>query len=277
MPIGMKSAALRRRFIIDEIKESHEVRVNRLAKQLRVSEMTVRRDLAVLENEGAVTRVFGGAVQKTSEIAPPLPERAAQNAAEKATVAEIAADLVPAGSSVFIGGGSTAEALARALSHRCRADYATNSIKIAQAVSSDINKDVRLFGGMYRQDTDVLIGAEVLEALERRFFDLAFLGTAAIDPQYGILDPTEWHALLVRQVRQRAKRLCVVADISKLFGSSGFVSLGLDDVDVLVLNKPVPLRFLKELGQTGTEIVSKSAHAQRLRERFAALVHGGGR
>ena len=226
--------------ILEILDETSSVRVARLAEQLQVSEMTVRRDLQMLEEQGKLRRVHGGAVLTSPQAMEPASKRAAHQLAETRKIGALAAKLIEPGTHVYIGGGSTTMELAEQLSAGPEARFSTNSIEIAETIARDFQQDVSLLGGSLRSQARTLIGPEAIEMLERRVFDLACIGIAAIDAKDGFLEPTEWHAWLVRTLRRRAGRLAVLADHSKFHARSDFRVLDFEEVDVLVTDRSPP-------------------------------------
>ena len=249
----------RRGQILEILNESAEVRVARLAEQLRVSEMTVRRDLKALEDQGALKRVYGGAVNARAAPLPPVARREPLRGAEKVAIARLAARLVEPGASVFIGGSSTTAHLADELARGPQASVSTQSIAVAQRLAAGVQQDVRLFGGILRPDAGVLIGSEMIELLERRVFDVAFFGIVAVDARFGFLDPTEWHVHLKRAVRRRARRLVIVADHTKFAARSDFCALEFDAVDTLVTDRPPPEDCARALVDAGVRVIAGTA------------------
>src|SRR5699024_9836258 len=104
--------AQRHRHIVEALESAASVSTIELARTLRVSQETIRRDLIQLEQHGALRRVYGGAVtlhrQRSSE--PPFAQRSAINAEAKRVVGEVAAQLVRPGQTVFVDVGTTAQA-----------------------------------------------------------------------------------------------------------------------------------------------------------------------
>ncbi len=247
---------LRHEKILEILDETASVRVARLAKQLQVSEMTVRRDLQMLEEQGKLRRVHGGAVLTAPQALESTQARATRQLAEKQKIAELAADLIEPGMTVYIGGGSTTNALAEQLSFGPLGRFTTNSIEIAEIIARQAQQDVYLLGGNLRSRARTLIGPEAIEMLERRVFDLACIGVAAIDSKDGYLEPTEWHAWLVRTLRRRAGRLAVLADHSKFRARSDFRVLDFEEVDVLVTDRAPPEEHMAS--SKGTKLLHTS-------------------
>jgi DeoR family fructose operon transcriptional repressor len=243
--------------ILGLLEHDQEVFVSRLATQLGVSEMTVRRDLRFLEELGHLARTHGGAVPR--RVQPALAARLPAMAREKQAIGERAAALVAPGSHVFLGGSSTVAALADCMADRDALRITTTSIDIVQRVGRHDRHDVTLLGGTYRRQSATLIGPEMLESLDTRVFDACFVGTQAVHHEFGLLDVTEWHVAAIRKLRARSRRLIVLTDRSKFGSTSNFVAVPLAEIDVVVTDAEPPAPEVDALAQAGVEVIVASA------------------
>src|SRR5690242_8569255 len=116
--------------ILERLSATGSVGVVEVARDLDVSAATVRRDLALLEDQRLLARTHGGAVAHGVLYELPLRYRSSRHQEEKARIARSAAALVPDGASVGLTGGTTTTEVARALSDR-RLTVVTNSLSIA--------------------------------------------------------------------------------------------------------------------------------------------------
>ena len=246
---------LRREQILDILEENREVQVARLAAHLQVSEMTIRRDLKLLEKRGRLKRVYGGAVATSAQAFDSVTSRATLNTDAKDAIASLAATLVEKQMRIFVNGGSTALALAKLLAYGATIQVTTNSIEAAQSIAAGAISDVTLLGGTLRRNAGTLIGPEVLEMIERRTFDITFLGIAAIHPHYGFLDPTEWHAYSARVLRQQSRKVVLLADHSKFEADSDIRSFEYREVDVLVTDRAPPDSHATALAEGEVEVL----------------------
>ncbi len=251
----MKFAEKRRARILSIVQEYDAIEVARLASQLDVSKMTIRRDLAVLQQQGLLHRVRGGAVTKRQRSLDPLLERETINVAAKAKIADLAMELVADARNLFIGGSSTLTFLARLLVDVPDINITTNSMRIAQILAEARKPDVTLIGGALMPNAQVLIGGETIELLQRRFFDLAFAGIAGIDLDNGFLESNEWHVAHHHVMRQRAKKFVVLADHTKLGTPADFCALPHNEVDVLVTDRKPDAAYTACLADSGITLV----------------------
>jgi DeoR/GlpR family transcriptional regulator of sugar metabolism len=248
-------ALLRHERILDLLRQHGLVSVQRLARTVRSSEMTVRRDLAHLAAEGLVRKLHGGAVlavdkAKESHFAATREE----HVEEKRAIAKLAASLIAPGSVVALGAGTTTWHLAQVLAERTDLTFVTNSPNVALALERDLGT-VILTGGQWRTPADALVGPPALWTLERLQSDILFLGANGIDLKAGFTTPVLAEAEVNAALIRKTSRVVVVADHSK-FGRvtlAGFASVGA--VQCLVTDAAAPQAILRGIRRRGVEVL----------------------
>ena len=252
----MVPQAFRRARILELLDRTSNIRVARLSEQLQVSEMTVRRDLRALEDQGALRRVHGGAVLAPDvSLEESTPKGLSRLVREKTTIAGLAMTLVEPDLNVFVGGGSTMQRMAQQISFGPAGRYSTNSMSVARAIATGRQPNVYLFGGNVSVRGNALSGPETIEMLARSVFDIAFIGTTAIDAHHGFLEPSEWHAVFFRTLRRSAKRLVVLADHTKFAARSDLLVLRFHEVDTLVTDRPPPANIAAAAAMGGLKVM----------------------
>lgn len=225
-------AAQRRQRILEEVRRVGGVRVSELTLLLGVSDMTVRRDLERLGQEGLLEKVHGGATmlpQRSSEE-PGFEAKSARELAQKHAIAQVAAALVQPGQAVALGAGTTTWVLAQHLLDVPDLTVATNSVKIADVLREA--HTVVLIGGV-RTPSDAFVGPVADLVLRSLHFDVAFLGCHGMSP-IGLTTPNLAEAETNRAFVHAARQLVVVADGTK-WGTVGLMSFAeLSDIDVLI-------------------------------------------
>jgi DeoR family transcriptional regulator of aga operon len=153
----------RRREILGVLHRDGRVLVKDLARQFRISQITIRKDLEFLDGQGVIQRTHGGAlpVQSGALLDPTLREKEKLHRKQKTEIALAAARLVEDGQSVLLDSGTTTTAIARALKHslntRARLTVITNAINIAAELAGT-NIEVILTGGTLRKNSFSLVG-----------------------------------------------------------------------------------------------------------------------
>ena len=229
----------RRRAILTSLRSDGAVRVSDLAAALSVSEMTVRRDLDVLDSQDLLRKVHGGAVTRHHRgEEPKSSEKARVRRAEKMAIGHAAAGLVGDGMTIAIGAGTTTTELARVLRGRSSITVITNSIgvfEVLTASDADDGPAAYLSGGA-RTPSDALVGPIADTALGSFRVDATFLGVYGFDIQAGLTSPNIAEAQTNRTLIEIGARLVVLADHTK-YGEVGTnVFARLDQVHTLVVD-----------------------------------------
>lgn len=248
-------SSLRHKQILDLLDDKREIYVAALADELQVSTETIRRDLKLLEQRGKLRRVHGGAVSATEAALRPVFEREQIERGSKEIIGELAASLVSEDQHVFIGGSSTTLILARRLANGPRANYVTNMIDIALVLGSSGLHQVTLLGGELRPWARTLSGAETIEGISRRVFDLSFNGVSAVDVELGFLGPTEWHMVNHQVLRRQTKSVVYLADHTKFGKTDKFCVDKVENADVVVSDTEPSEEFVAAFKGAGVHIL----------------------
>jgi len=223
--------------ILERVREDGAVRVADLVRELGVSDMTVRRDLEILDDRGLVEKVHGGAtaVEGSALFEPTFAAKSSLQQAEKDAIARSAASLVEPGMAIAVSAGTTTYALAQRLVDIPRITVVTNSIRVTDVLHHGGRADqtIILTGGV-RTRSEALVGPFAVAALRTVHVDLVFVGVHGMDPHSGFTCPNLSEAETDRALIEAARHLVVVADHTK-WGVIGISSIArLDQADVLV-------------------------------------------
>jgi DeoR/GlpR family transcriptional regulator of sugar metabolism len=250
-------APQRRARILAELERRGSIRVSELVGLLGVSDMTVRRDLDVLQRTGQLQKVHGGATRRHERTTdePGFAAKSARELLEKEAIAARAAALVEPGSAVAVSAGTTTHALARHLAAVPGLTVVTNSVRVADSLHAVAGSDttVLLTGGL-RTPSDALVGPLAIDALRSLHADVVFMGVHGMDVDTGFTTPNLMESETNRALVACANRLVVVADSTKwgVRGLSSFAALG--DADVLVTDVGLGREARHELRQRVGEL-----------------------
>ncbi len=213
-----------------------------------VSQMTLRRDLFQLEEEGKIIRVRSGAMsvkelQKVSGEA--YTKKASIHTDEKIEIAQKAATLIDEGACVFLDGGTTALYLAKELPD-IHCNVFTNGLAVATELAKKKNLNVNLLGGQLMKDN--LTTASSLSSLyfKDTNFEIAVISTAAFTPENGFSCSSQAEADLLKLVREKAKFLYMMLDSSKIGKIKPYTFARLEDVNVLITDESFPVALKNE-------------------------------
>jgi DeoR/GlpR family transcriptional regulator of sugar metabolism len=247
----------RRALIQQRVMDEGRIDYGTLAAFHEVSEMTIRRDIEVLESRGAVRRVLGGAIAFTGKAEEPAFEaRALQAAHEKAHIAAAAAALLGRHETVIFDGGSTALAVARAVRGRgLGLTVITPSVLAAIELAEEPDTTVVLTGGRLRPGELSLIGPDAEASFRRYNCDTYVMGVAGVDAKRGLTDYHGEESHVKRTALESADRVVVVVDDSKL-GRVQLVNIApLNAAHTIVTDGAEGHPVLEAARQQGVEVV----------------------
>jgi len=251
-------ARQRQTLILERVREDGGVRVADLARELGVSDMTVRRDLELLHDRGLIEKVHGGAtaVPGSALFEPGFAAKQGLQAQEKEAIADAAVRFVQPGTAIGISAGTTTYALARRLVDVPGLTVVTNSVPVADVLHRAGRNDqtIILTGGV-RTPSDALVGPFAVAALRTLHVDLVFIGVHGMDPHSGFTTPNVLEADTDRALVASGRRLVVVADHTK-WGVIGISSIArLDEADTLVTDSGLNDEAREVLGAAVREVV----------------------
>lgn len=211
--------AKRRDHILQSVLLEGALKVSDLARELNVSDITIRRDINQLSRQGLVRKVHGGVIDAHHHLASREPlflETRDIQLTAKTTIAQHAATLVAPGQSVALLGGSTVFALAKALIPLGPLSIVTNSVPVSDlfAQHSGHGHSVILTGGS-RTPTDSLVGPVAVDTLRGLNCDIAFMGSFGFDGERGFSTPNPLEADVNKAVIAKTPTVCVLADHTK--------------------------------------------------------------
>jgi len=234
-----------------------EVGIAELAAELDVSEMTIRRDLEELEDQGVARRVRGGAIATVSRsYEPPLAARVTVSQDAKLRIAEAAADYIEYGETAILDVGSTTFALAQRLRGRGGFTIVTPSVHAAAELAGDPNTRVILTGGIVRPGELSLIGDLAESTFSQLNCDVLFLGVGGIDAEKGLTEYNLDDTRVKRAAIKAASRKVALADQTKLGRVCLAAIASLSEIDVLITDAAPSHPVLAAVREAGVEIVS---------------------
>jgi len=255
-PAGARRQALHRL-----IGERGFVGVANIAREIGISDMTIRRDLEALERDGLIQRSHGGAVLAApTNVIPAEPSYAARrtlNRAAKQSIAAAAAALVTSGQAIGLDVGSTVACLATELARRENIEIITNSLQTILAMPAPIVPEVFLLGGRLRPREGSLCGGITRQQLAGHFMDNVFIGVAGMDAN-GIYDYAPEEAEVKSIFMQQSSAVTVLCDSTK-FGRRSFVRVcGFDAITSIITDAEPPAEIRAAAEQNATKIVVAS-------------------
>ena len=246
----------RRSEIVRQTEAKGKVVVEELAKQLNVSQVTIRNDLNVLSGRGLVVRSRGGAVagtRLTFELS--VQEKYLDNFPRKRRLGRVVAKLIGADTrNLVLDSGTTTEEVAVCLREHSNLMVMTNGLNVATALAPAEGIEVFVTGGHLRKKSMSFYGKHAEESLRYLHFDKCILGADGIDPAIGITTHFDQEASLNRAMCRTADEIILVADSSKFGKRSSHIICALSDIDTLVTDAGIPGEFAQVLTEAGVNL-----------------------
>ena len=240
-------AAIRRQLLMDGT-----VSVETLAQELGVSFATIRRDLTMLEKEGAVMRTHGGAKipqQRGADKAFALREQI--DCDGKRLIARAAIESIEVDQTLFMNDGSTLLALAHELVASDMAlTVVTTGVNIASALSENPNITTYLAGGLVRHRTLATSGDFVDQMLSTINADTAFIAAEGFSLDEGLTHSYEADAKIARTMHVKSRQTIALATAGKLGRCDRITGVPASEIDVLITDcqEQQTVRSIRELG-----------------------------
>jgi DeoR/GlpR family transcriptional regulator of sugar metabolism len=240
---------------LELLQQKGELSVLELSERTGASPMTIRRDLQVLEEEGVLRRVHGGAINVGSRgYLPPYSVREKRDMEAKARIGLAAASMIGERETVIVDVGTTTLEVARALRGRRNLTVLTSSLHIANVLAKERGIRLMVTGGTVTPGDLSLIGDLAEDAFSRLRFDTFVMGVAGVDADVGCTEFSTDDARVKRAALATVRRCVVVADSSKL-GVVTFARIcPLTSVNVLVTDVKANPEQVAALEATHVEV-----------------------
>lgn len=229
---GTVGAQQRHDTILRALAQDGSVELDALAAILSVSPMTVRRDLDLLESQGRLRRVRGGAVLAGGPQ--PFAQRRAARARAKRVIASKALPLVPTDGAVAMDASSTVGTIGELLRRPVAVTFATNSYENYSTLRTVEGATVVLIGGEEEPATGSFVGKLACDAAESLLYARLFTSSTAVDPMGGGSEVSLAEAQVKRAFASRSREIVLCVDSTKLGELSIARSFGLEEVATMI-------------------------------------------
>ena len=245
----------RRLAILNLIKTNGSVRVAELSVLFSTSEVTIRSDLADMENKGLLTRVHGGAISSYKPYYNmSFNQRMSTNQDEKEIIAKKIADMIEDNDTIMLNSGSTTLLVFRALPQDMNLNIITNSISIALEGAENPNYNIVLLGGHINLKYQFTFGDDAIRQLKSYHANKLILSVDGIDPEYGFSTYYDKEAEIDRVMIENSSMSIVAADHTK-FNHCAFTKISdLSAADYLVTDTSVPEKLKAKISKNFIKI-----------------------
>ncbi len=251
----MMNLAERHQFILSRLQKDQYINVVDLCKELKVSSVTIRKDLKLLENKNLLFRTHGGAtVNNPYTVDRPVNEKEKLQSTEKNKIGSAAADLLADNESIVISSGTTVLYFAKNIPSGSILTVVTSALNVALELMREPNVEVIQLGGLLRKSSASVMGAYAEHVLQDFYFNKLFLGVDGIDLEYGLTTTNAMEAHLNRKMIAVSQKIIVLADSTK-FGKRGFGKIcGLEEIDHIITDKGISEQIVKHLESLGVTV-----------------------
>jgi DeoR/GlpR family transcriptional regulator of sugar metabolism len=237
----------RREQIVGYLSAHDRAGVGELSQVLGVSEVTIRKDLDVLESQGLLLRVHGGAMASgRGRLELHFASREQEHLEEKRRIAQAAAALVGSGQSIFLDGSTTALQVARLLKDRDDLTVVTNGLYTALELNFSAGVTTIVVGGTMRHRSSSLVGSLNADLLRRLRVDIGFFGARAVTGE-GLMEADIDESQLKQRLVQVSALTVGIVDSSK-FGGNAFSVFALPhEIDRVITDEAAAPAVVAEL------------------------------
>lgn len=251
----MSSLPERHQQILEKIKAKGQVKVLDLCREMKVSSVTIRKDLQLLEDKQLLFRTHGGAtLSNPYTMDRHVSEKEKISRDEKTGIGKLAASLVEPQDCIIIASGTTVLSLARHIQPKGSLTVITAAMNVASELNRHSEVEVLLLGGILRKSSSSATGVYAEKILDDFSCSKLFLGVDGIDLEFGLTTTHVMEAQLNRKMISVAQKTIVLADSSK-FGKRGFGRIcGLEEVDMIITDPGISSHMQETLQAMGITV-----------------------
>lgn len=239
--------------ILDLLAKNKKMEVTKLSELLNVSQVTIRKDLVILENSGIIVREHGYARLNESDD---INNRLARHYETKQKIAKLAVESIENGETVMIESGSCCALVALEIA-RSKKDVTliTNSAFIADYIRKIGSVKVILLGGEYQNESQVMVGPLTRKCVEAFFVDKLFIGTDGFTIETGFTGNDYMRSEAVKDMAKQATRVMIITDSDK-FSQKGVVNLiEIEKVACVYTDDNIPSKIEDYLNKRNIKVI----------------------
>ncbi|OGN82148.1 MAG: hypothetical protein A2X24_03070 [Chloroflexi bacterium GWB2_54_36] len=254
------SAVERRSLIAQMVLEKGKVLLPDLVEQFKVTETSIRRDLTLLESNGRLKRVHGGAVLLSGNSrTDSFTEKMQIHIGAKERIGKAAAEMIHPRDVLLLDSGTTTLQIVRQIPADLRLSSAitlvTNSLPVSHEVLTWPSPNLVVLGGIYMPEYQATVGPQTLKQLQELTADRVFLGADGLTVQGGVTTANILMAEVDRLMVDRSRQVVLVTDSSKL-GRMGFVPVKqISAFHMLITDTNAPVEIIEAIRAEGVEVI----------------------
>lgn len=244
----------RHSIILELLREFGKVDVVDLSSKLKVSAVTIRKDLDLLEEKKLLYRTHGGAILADPYIATrKVSEKEKLRPEVKRRIGLKAVELLSPQDALIIASGTTVQAFARCIENM-KLTVITSAMNVAMELLDKPDIEIIQLGGIIRHSSASAVSEYAIRMLDNFCCSKLFLGVDGIDPEYGLSTTHIQEACLNQAMIAAATKTIVLADSSK-FGRRGFSKIcNMSDIDWVITDSGISPKMLEAIEEQGVKV-----------------------
>lgn len=244
----------RHSIILELLREFGKVDVADLSSKLKVSAVTIRKDLDLLEEKKLLYRTHGGAILADPYIATrKVSEKEKLRPEVKRRIGLKAVEWLSPQDALIIASGTTVQAFARCIENM-KLTVITSAMNVAMELLDKPDIEIIQLGGIIRHSSASAVSEYAIRMLDNFSCSKLFLGVDGIDPEYGLSTTHIQEACLNQAMIAAATKTIVLADSSK-FGRRGFSKIcNMSDIDWVITDSGISPKMLEAIEERGVKV-----------------------
>ncbi|KPL12920.1 MAG: hypothetical protein AMS26_15855 [Bacteroides sp. SM23_62] len=231
----------RKRFILNRLEKTGTVLTQEITENCHVSEVTARRDLAYIESQGLLSRIYGGAVKSRSADAMFSYDKIAlHNRDKKIRISGAAASFIQDNDSIYIDCGTTVYHLSSNIRHFQNLRVITNSLPVVSELIFHAGIRIYLLGGELDNERRAVYGPMSENMIRYYRARKAFIGAGGVSLADGLSTGNEKEASITRMMAQAADTVYLLCDSSKIEKNAFVHYAPLEMIDYLITDQMAP-------------------------------------
>ena len=243
--------------VLKYLQRDGVISVENLCRELQVSPVTLRRDLAALEEKKIIERFHGGArlLRSLPDEEDLYVKRLSTHSGEKKAIAQRAAELISSGDTIFLSSSSTALQTLSYLGTKKVRVITNNTLAASFKYTSNI--ELILTGGEHSFQRQSLYGEFASYVISKIRATKCILGGNGIDAEHGITTTHYFESPINRQMLEQCSGTkIIVADGSKIGYCEGFVYCDINQIDILITDQSANKAKLAEIEAAGVQVIT---------------------
>lgn len=249
----------RKKYILDQLQRRSSISVAELSEAFSLSEVSVRKLLSGMEQEGVLKRTWGGAVSAYGSLREfSHQENEVRQIEEKRAIAREAYACIRDGEAVFLDSGTTTLELAKLITAGGKRNIlpCTNNLRVAMELAKAEDIHSILIGGELRTNIYSCVGYLAKQALSNLFFDKGFISGNHYTAERGFSTPTMGEAELKQKILSVSKEKFMLMDYTKYGDDSMVLIAPLDGVDVLITDWHIPEKVIAAFAEKDVKVIA---------------------